>query len=113
MELSDPHPLPWTVDDYVHLCEEEWFAGRRVQLVGSRIYEWPPSTNLEAIAIKMASVELERIFAGDYWVRVRGSLALGTASMPDPDLAVVAGAPHTHPRRGFPSTALLVVEVAD
>jgi Uma2 family endonuclease len=113
MELADPHPLSWTVDDYIHLCEEEWFAGRRVQLVGGRIYEWPPSNNFETASIHRGRDELERVFGPDCWVRIRGSLALGPASMPDPDLAVVAGAPHTHPPRGYPCTALLVVEVAD
>jgi Uma2 family endonuclease len=45
-------------------------------------------------------------------VRVQASLDLTPNSVPDPDLAVVAGAPRTHNTNTNPTSALLIVEVS-
>src|SRR5207244_10323316 len=47
------------------------------------------------------------------WVRCQMSLDLSPFGIPEPDVAVVAGAWRTHPNRGMPTDALLVVEVSD
>src|SRR5262249_59935033 len=50
---------------------------------------------------------------GDRWhPRLHAPLALGEHSEPEPDVAVVAGAPFDYVT-GHPTTAALVVEVAD
>jgi len=55
---------------------------------------------------------LSRIF-GDGWdVRGQMPLALGDDSEPEPDVAVVAGSPRDY-RDAHPTTAALIVEVAD
>jgi Uma2 family endonuclease len=59
----------------------------------------------------LTQVALDGLFGPSYWVRVQLSLDLSPHSVPDPDLAVVTGAPRTHTAN--PTAALLVVEGAD
>ena len=33
MEFTEPHPHRWTREEYYQLCEQEWFQGKRVQLI--------------------------------------------------------------------------------
>jgi hypothetical protein len=56
---------------------------------------------------------LEAGFNLNFWVRVRASLDLTADSVPDPDLAVVPGAPRSWVSKPVPTSALLVVEVSD
>ena len=56
---------------------------------------------------------MRAVFGPNYWVRAQMSLNLSPFSMPDPDLAVVAGAPRSHDLQAVPAMAVLVVEVSD
>jgi Uma2 family endonuclease len=113
MEGSEPRPLRWTRDEYYRLCEQDWFQGKRVQLIDGEIIEMPAQKNWHALAITLTADALRLAFGPGHWVRVQMTLDLSPLSVPDPDLAVVAGAPRSHMTASNPTTALLVVEIAE
>ena len=63
-------------------------------------------------AVCLAETALRHAFGERVHVRSQLPLALDAASEPEPDVAVVAGSPRDY-RDAHPSTALLIVEVAD
>jgi Uma2 family endonuclease len=113
MDFTEPRPFRWTKEDYYRLCEAEWFQGRRVQLIEGEIVEMPAQKNWHAIAITLTEDALRAAFGPGHWVRVQMSLDLSPRSVPDPDLAVVPGTPRSHLTANNPTTALLIVEVAE
>jgi Uma2 family endonuclease len=113
MDFTEPRPFRWTKEDYYRLCEAEWFQGRRVQLIEGEIIEMPAQKNWHAIAITLTEDALRAAFGPGHWVRVQMSLDLSPRSVPDPDLAVVTGTPRSHLTANNPTTALLIVEVAE
>ena len=113
MSVEEPRPYRWTRDEYYKLCEAEWFQGKRVQLIGGEIIEMAAQKNCHAWAITATDNALRAAFGPNYWVRVQMSLDLSPISVPDPDLAVIAGAFTTHRTVNNPTTALLVVEVSE
>jgi Uma2 family endonuclease len=112
MSVTEPGPLRWTKEDYYRLCDEGWFNGRRVQLIGGEIIEMPAQHNSHLAAITLTQDALRAAFGSGYWVRVQGTLDLSPLSVPDPDLAVVAGNPRA-PTAANPTSALLIVEVSE
>jgi Uma2 family endonuclease len=80
-------------------------------LVNGEIYEMPIPGPPHNPGVGLADYALKGIFAAGFWVRVQMPLVLGQWSDPVPDLAVVPGSPRDHVTN--PTTALLVVEVAD
>jgi Uma2 family endonuclease len=83
-----------------------------VELLDGEIIEMSPEKSRHATAVDLALEALRAAFATGHTVRVQHPLALGEASEPEPDLAVVAGSPRDY-AAGHPASALLVVEVAD
>jgi Uma2 family endonuclease len=103
----------WTRDEYDRLVAAGAFhAEARVQLVQGEIVEMTPQSAAHAAAVELAQGALQAAFGSRYFVRVQLPLALGEDSEPEPDLAVVAEPPRTRTSR-HPTTAVLVVEVAD
>jgi Uma2 family endonuclease len=103
----------WTREDYERMAELGFFQDRRVELVDGVVYEFmSPQESPHATGVRKTSKALEAVFSLGYDVRAQLPLAVGPKSMPEPDLAVVVGEPddyfHAHP-----STAILIVEVAD
>jgi Uma2 family endonuclease len=113
MEFTEPRPLRLTAEEYYRLCESEVMFGRRVQLIGGEIIEMPAQKNWHAFGVGGTEDALRAAFGPNYWVRGQMSLDLSPHSVVDPDVAVIAGARLTHTGRNNPTTALLVVEVAD
>jgi Uma2 family endonuclease len=113
MKVTEPRPYRWTLDEYYKLCEDGFFLERRVQLIDGEIIEMPAQKNEHAWAIKATDVALSAAFGPNYWVRIQMSLDLSPHSVPDPDLAVIAGAFSMHRATTNPTTALLVVEVSE
>jgi Uma2 family endonuclease len=113
MSSAEPRPIRWTKDEYYRLCDEGWFNERRVQLIGGEIIEMAAQKNWHAWAITATEKALSAAFGPAYWVRVQMSLDLSPYSVPDPDLAVIAGAFTTHRTTSNPTTALLIVEVSE
>lgn len=103
----------FTREEYEQLVEQGYFhPGERVELIDGILYEMPPQSSSHATAIMGTSEALRSVFSDGYHVRSQFPLALGFDSEPEPDIAVVPG----HFRdyvRAHPTTAILIVEVAD
>jgi Uma2 family endonuclease len=102
----------WTRDEYEQAAEAGLFQDRRVELVDGALYDMAAQRSPHATCVRLVARALEKVFAEGHDVRSQMPLSLGPASEPEPDLAVVVGEPRDYLAH-HPSTALLVVEVAD
>jgi Uma2 family endonuclease len=82
-----------------------------VELVEGQLVVREPQRTPHAVATQLAAEVLRGIFGPGWAVRVQLPLALGPASEPEPDVAVVRGAPRDF-LEDHPSRPALVVEVA-
>jgi len=114
MAVANAEVHRWTRQEYERLASRGFFAGRRVELIDGIIYDMPPQRSLHATAFRLAQECLRAVFPPGEGYEIRGQLplALGEYSEPEPDLAVVAGSIRDF-RESHPTTALLIVEVAD
>lgn len=83
----------------------------RVELLDGLIVAMPPQDPEHASAVGRIEDALRSAVAGAVVIRVQSPVVLGPHSVPEPDLAVVAGhrADYDH---HHPTTALLIIEVA-
>jgi Uma2 family endonuclease len=103
----------WTREDYDKMIEAGIFApGERVELIDGEIIEMSPQNSGHTTAVRLTEDALRAAFGAGFEVRTQMPLALDPYSEPEPDVAVVPGSPRDY-RRAHPTTALLVVEVAD
>lgn len=111
---SLPERRRWTREEFERAGELGLFQpGERLELIGGEVIsKVTPQKSLHATAIGLTTRELERAFPTGHYVRVQLPLALSRFSEPEPDLAVVNGEPRDY-AKGHPTTAALVVEVAD
>ena len=84
----------------------------RVELLEGVVVAATPPNPPHDVATSIVGDALRMAIGDRAAVRVQCSLALGLVSVPQPDIAVVAGR-HLDYVREHPCTALLVVEVAD
>jgi Uma2 family endonuclease len=102
----------WTRDEYEQMAASGLFPpDARVELIEGIVYDMTPQSSGHTTSVHLAAGALRPAFPGGYF-RIQSPLALGVSSAPEPDVAVVAGSPRDY-RDSHPSTALLVVEVAD
>lgn len=103
----------WTREEYDRLVAAGAFhAEARVQLIQGEIVETTPQSAAHATALRRLQKTLDAVFSEGYDVRAQLPLALGEQSEPEPDIAVVPGSLDDY-RAHHPSTAALVVEIAD
>ncbi|HXH13180.1 MAG TPA: Uma2 family endonuclease [Alphaproteobacteria bacterium] len=103
----------WSREDYDRMIEAGIFApGERVELIDGEIVEMSPQHSEHSTAVSLSAEALRVAFGVGNYVRVQMPLALDAYSEPEPDVAVVPGSPRDY-RDAHPTTALLVVEVAD
>jgi Uma2 family endonuclease len=104
-------PFRFTREQYYEMGARGDFDGKRVERIRGEIVEMSPINWPHVVGCRRVAVWLERAFAGSAWVsRNEQPLAL-TDSDPQPDVMVVAGRFEDY--TDHPTTALLVVEVAD
>jgi Uma2 family endonuclease len=109
---QDLTPRRWRRVEYERLVDLGVFAGERLELLdGLLVVREPQGSPHAAMAAKVGYV-VGAAFEGPWHVRLHSPLALGEHSEPEPDVAVVAGKPEDYVT-GHPSTAALVIEVAD
>jgi Uma2 family endonuclease len=84
----------------------------RVELIDGYIVPMSPQNSRHATSVEMTRRALASACPSSMLVRAQFPLALGSASEPEPDLAVVPGSINDYVDQ-HPSEALLVVEVAD
>lgn len=108
---TGPRPLRWTCAEFHRFGDMGVFEGRRAMLIDGVILEEGPMNPPHAITLELV-LEALRVSFGTGW-RIRGQspLILGQDLDPEPDFAVMAGTPRGS--SGHPTTAALVVEVAD
>jgi Uma2 family endonuclease len=103
----------WTRQEYDRMAQAGILSpDDRVQLIAGEIVTMTPQNSPHAAAIGKTQRVLERLFGPDVWIRVQMPLIVDPDSEPEPDLAVVPGAPDDY-RDAHPRTALLVIEVSD
>ncbi len=109
--VSAPHR--WTLAEYEHMVRSGVFAsGQHVELIEGEVIDMVPQNEPHAVTLSLVDSALRGIFSEGYVIRQQSPLLLGGASQPEPDLAVVAGAPRDFLGR-HPSAAVLVVEISD
>jgi Uma2 family endonuclease len=113
MNLVEPRIKRWTRDEYYQMADLGWFRSKRACLLSGEIYEIAGQGNWHSVGIGMTEDLLRDAFPrGDFWVRPQMPVDLSDGvSEPEPDLAVVPGTPESYTQH--PSTAVLIVEVAD
>jgi Uma2 family endonuclease len=103
----------WTREEYDRMIAVGLFApGERVELIDGEILRMTPQGSAHFAAIQLVEEALRVAFGAGFDVRVQGPLGISGSSEPEPDIAVVDGTPRDY-RDAHPSTALLIVEVAD
>lgn len=112
MIAASPRRKLWTREEYHRLGELGWFRDARVQLIEGEIVEMSPQKSAHAATVDIVRRTIERAWGAGAFVRTQVPLALDQASEPEPDAAVVPGAPADYLAE-HPRTALLVIEVAD
>jgi Uma2 family endonuclease len=89
-----------------------WTEGRKLILVEGEILEMAAPGPLHMTSQGLVENWLRTVFPdAQFWIRNQGGLALGINTDPLPDVAVVPGTPRSYAQH--PSTALLVIEIAD
>lgn len=103
----------WTRHQYEQMVDAGVLTtDDRVELIDGHIVPMSPQNSRHATAVEMTRRALESVCPGSSLIRAQFPLALGSASEPEPDLAIVPGTIEDYIDR-HPSEALLVVEVAD
>jgi len=103
----------YTVERYLGLLDEGVLSpDDRVQLLDGVIVAEAPSDPPHATAVGLTAVALTTAVGARAAVRVQLPLMIGRRSLPEPDVAVVPGHLRDYSAR-HPTTALLVVEIAD
>lgn len=113
MKLAEPRVRRWSRQEYYQLADLGWFRRKRALLLSGEIYEMAGQGNWHSVGIGKGVDALRDVFTPpNFWTRPQLPLDLddGT-SEPEPDIAVVPGKPDDY--LSHPSTALLIVEVAD
>ncbi|MCS7300287.1 MAG: Uma2 family endonuclease, partial [Fimbriimonadales bacterium] len=84
---------------------------KRYELIEGAIYEMTIGPEHGFGVDNLQELLLQARKPGEYYFRIQGALQLGD-SQPTPDIAVIPGKPDDY-RQQHPTTALLVIEVAD
>jgi len=113
MATSNVDVRHWTREEYERLVEQGFFhPEERCELVEGVIFEMTPQSSYHAAGVRATNEALRAVFGADFDIRSQLPLALGDDSEPEPDIAVVQGKWEDY-LDSHPSTAVLVVEVAD
>lgn len=103
----------WTREEYDKMIAAGLFdPGERVELIDGEILQMTAQGSAHFTAVRLAEEALRKAFGAGFDVRVQGPLGISRSSEPEPDVAVVRGAPRDY-RDAHPSTAVMIVEVAD
>lgn len=110
--VTAPQVHTWTLDEYYQMAEVGVFEGKHVELITGQVVDMSPMGSPHMTAVTLTGEVLRQAFGPGYFLRIQGPLTCGLSSAPEPDVAVIAGQirEYTH---AHPSTAVLVVEVAD
>ena len=103
----------WKRIEYEQLVDKGVFMpGDRIELIDGLLVVAEPQSSSHYITIRLVERALARAFGEGWDVRTQAPIALDDTSEPEPDVAVVPGAPEDY-ARAHPSRAALTVEVAE
>ncbi len=102
----------WRRVEYERLVELGMFTGERLELLDGLLVVREPQGSPHAATVAQVGRVLERAFGAGWHARYQAPLALDDDSEPEPDVAMVSGQPLSY-ATAHPSTAAIVVEVAD
>jgi Uma2 family endonuclease len=105
-----PRPFRFTREQYYEMGRRGYFDGKRVELIYGEIVEMSPINWPHVVGCRKVAESMERAFAGVAWVGRADPVNL-TDSDPQPDVGVFPGKFEDY--TDHPTTALLIVEVAD
>jgi Uma2 family endonuclease len=114
---TQPAPVArflWDADRYEEAVVRGIFTSEDpIELIdGEIITQMSPQKSPHVTTISLVDDALRKAFGQGFVFRIQGPLRLGLNSLPEPDVAVVLGAPRDY-LDNHPHTAELVVEVAD
>jgi Uma2 family endonuclease len=98
--------------EYDRLVDLGMFQGERLELLDGLLVVREPQKSPHASTVAHLGRVLEAAFGPGWHARLQAPLALDDDSEPEPDVAIVSGAPLDY-FDAHPSTAALIVEVAD
>ena len=102
----------WRRPEYERLVELGVFIGERLELLDGQLVVREPQGSSHAALVGHIGQLLALAFGGRWHARLHAPLAIDDVSEPEPDVAIVSGTHRDHVA-AHPSTAALVVEVAD
>jgi len=103
----------FTRAEYERLIELGVFQpGEAIELIGGELMVAEPQRAPHYTAIRKTAKALEAAFGPGWEVRTQGPIGLDDESEPEPDVAVVPGAPDDY-ARAHPTRPVLTVEVAE
>jgi Uma2 family endonuclease len=102
----------WRRVEYDRLVDQGMFDGERLELLDGVLVVREPQGSSHAALVDHIGRTLAAAFGPGWHPRHHAPLALDDASEPEPDVAIVPGAPRDY-LRAHPATAALIVEVAD
>jgi Uma2 family endonuclease len=114
MVTATVEPNHWTREEYERMVEAGAFESSKVELVDGTLYEVTPQTSRHAGLTAKISEILSEVDPGEHLLRHHSPLSVPGNSLPEPDIAVVPPDPAgDYYTGGHPTTAVLVVEIAD
>jgi Uma2 family endonuclease len=111
IETTQPMRRRFTLQEYQWLVQQGFFGDDRVELIDGEIVRMAPTGPEHSTTKSRLLLALMPLVGKGRHLRVDDPLTLGDHE-PVPDMAVVPGSPEDY-RQAHPSTALLVIEVAD
>ncbi len=104
-------PYRFTPEQFEQLGALGLFRDQRVELIGGEIIQMAPVGPEHSVCKTYSARPWQRRASANWHVRIEDPLRLG-GSEPYPDIAIVPGKPSDY-RQHHPTTALLVIEIAD
>lgn len=113
IDCATGQPHLWSGEEYDRAIEiGVFYDGERAELIGGEVRLKLPQKLPHEFGLSATETVLRPIFYGFAYLRIQMTLRVDPHSRPEPDIAVVRGTFQDY-RLAQPTTALLIVEIAD